>query len=211
MKYSLLVFILFMPGIVLCQKNDKQPRFFSNPIVVDSASTLMLPVKYNTDIVSVNKMVYSNEYYANIIFYNFATDKSKKLFKDDTFIKSFPGESDFYYRSDRPLKQNNFTERWVFYFVKEVDSNRNGRIDSDDPCILYVSDKAGDSLKSLTLSTENAVSINIFEKQGFALIKMQRDTNNDNNFDSKDKDYYYVRLDLDTLTLGSTIEVKDKI
>ncbi len=69
--------------------------------------------------------------------------------------------------------------------------------------------KNRDKLKALTLPNENAISIDIFDKQGFALVKMQRDTNNDKNFNSKDKDYYYVRLDLNKLQFGNKIEVKD--
>ena len=40
-----------------------------------------------------------------------------------------------------------------------------------------------------------------------ALIKIQRDLNNDNNFTSKDSDFYYIKIDLTTLTFGNKIEL----
>jgi hypothetical protein len=73
---------------------------------------------------------------------------------------------------------------------------------------LYVSDKQGNELKALTSNSENAVSIEIYEDQNFALVKMQRDEDANGDFESNDKDYYYVRLNLDNLTLGNKIEMK---
>ena len=72
-----------------------------------------------------------------------------------------------------------------------------------------MTDINGNGIKSITNANENAVSIDVYDKQGFALIKLQRDLDKDYDFDSDDKDYYYIRLDLNTLTLGNKIEIKD--
>lgn len=40
------------------------------------------------------------------------------------------------------------------------------------------------------------------------LIKMQRDYNNDKDFTYKDKDYYYLKVDLSNFTTLSKIELK---
>ncbi|SDD40367.1 hypothetical protein SAMN05216323_11741 [Williamwhitmania taraxaci] len=80
---------------------------------------------------------------------------------------------------------------------------------SDSSDILYVSDKKGNGLKPITSNYENAISIDIYDKQGFALIKLQRDLDKDNDFESDDKDYYYIRLDLNTITLGNKIEINN--
>jgi hypothetical protein len=128
------------------------------------------------------------------------------LFSENTFIKETDREYDYKYR----LKRNNFdiSSKWIFYFVKSTDYNKNKRIDSNDPFILYVSDKHGNGLKALTPTNENAVSIDIYDKQGFALIKMQRDADKDNHFEYGDLDFYCIRLDLTTLALGNKIEVQ---
>ncbi len=189
------------------QKSDKIPRFFADPLIADSLTTLMIPTRYNTDLLTSGKLALWNDYYANIIFYNFNTDSAKRLFKDDTFIKGFTTNFNSYYRNERPLATENISSKWIFYFVKPTDYDKSGRVDNDDPSILYVSDKYGNGLQAITPDNENAVSINIFDKQGFALIKMQLDLDKDNDFESDDKDFYYFRLDLNTLKPGNKIKV----
>lgn len=190
------------------QKSDKLPSFFADPIITDSSSTLMIPTRYNADLLTSSKIGVWNDYYANIIFYDFKADSSKRLFKDDTFIKGFTNDYNSYHRYQRTNKPENISSKWIFYFVKPTDYNKSGRVENEDPSILFVSDKYGNGLKSITPTNENAVSIAIFDTQGFALIKMQRDLDNDNNFESDDKDFYYIRLDLNTLILRNKIEIK---
>lgn len=191
------------------QKSEKLPRFFADPIIADSSSTLMIPTRYNADLLTSSKIALWNDYYANIIFYDFKADSSKRLFMDDTFIKGFTNYYNSYYRDERTNKPENMSSKWIFYFVKPTDYDKSGRVDNDDPAILFVSDKYGNGLKAITPTNESAVSIDIFDKQGFALIKMQRDLDKDNDFEYDDKDFYYIRLDLNTLTLGNKIEIKN--
>ncbi len=190
------------------QKSDKTPRFFADPIVSDSATTILIPTRYNADILTSSKIALWSDFYANIIFYDVKSDTTKRLFSDDTFIEGFSIGKNPYYSFTRTNKPENISSKWIFYFVKPADYDRNGRIDNDDPSILYVSDKFGNGLKSITPTNENAETIDVFDKQGFALIKMQRDMDNDFDFESNDKDFYYVKLDLNTLTLGNKIELK---
>ena len=90
----------------------------------------------------------------------------------------------------------------------DFDSNGNSKIDDDDPATLYVSGIHGEGLKALTPQNENVVDIDIYEKHNFALIKVQRDFNKDGNFNSKDADYYYMKIDLATLAFGKKIELR---
>jgi hypothetical protein len=203
-SFSILAFSLF----TWSQKSNKAPIYFAEPIMVDSNSTVIIPTRYDSDLLTSSKFALWSSYYANIIFYDFNTDVSKRLFSDDTFIRSFTNNYPQNYRFERPLKPKNVSSKWIFYFVTPTDYNKSGRIDNDDPCILYVSDKQGNELKALTSNSENAVSIEIYEDQNFALVKMQRDEDANGDFESNDKDYYYVRLNLDNLTLGNKIEMK---
>ena len=206
MKKTLLGFILILSFVTGFGQSSKISRFFSDPIIVDSSSTVIIPIRYKEDLFTSSKI--GNDYYANIIFYNFVTDSSKSLFKDNSFIREFRNDNDYYYRYDKVDKQNSISINWIFYFVKE-DYNKNGHIDYKDPSVLFVSDKHGNGLKSVTPADKNAVSINLYDKLGFALIKIQCDSNNDKEFDSDDKEYYFIRLDLKTLTLGNKIEIKN--
>lgn len=210
MKAKILVLFIASSALVLAQKSHKVPKYFSEPFLIDSSSTVVLiPTLYNAELFSSStKLALRDNFYANIIFYNCKTDTYKKLFVEDTFIEGFkPRYISYYEQGDRTDKLKNVSSKWIFYFVKAIDYNKNGRIDSNDPSILYVSDKNGDNLRAITSLNENAESIQIFDKQGYALIKMQRDLNNDMDFDYSDKDYYYVRLDLSNLTLGNKIEL----
>ena len=183
-------------------------KYFADPILTDSLSTIMIPILYDNNLLNSSKLSYG-DYFANIIVYDFKTDSSKRLFKDDTFIKGFEKEYNYYNRVKND-KFDNICSKWIFYFVKSIDYNKNGKIDKYDPYILYVSDKNGRELKSITPLNENAASIAIYDKQGFALIKMQRDLDKDNDFEYDDYDYYYLRLDLNTLTLGDKINIIKK-
>jgi hypothetical protein len=205
-QYIILTFFALTVYNSFGQKSTKIAYYFDDPIVVDSSSTVIIPSRYNTELFSANKISLWGDFYANIIFYNFTTDSYKKLFDNDTYIVGFSNRynSDFY----NTKRQNNFTSKWLFYRVKNIDRNKSGRIDNNDPSILFVSDIHGDKLKALTTENENVVGIDIFEKQGFALLKIQRDIDNDGNFKDNDKDFYFVKLDLGTLTFGNKIETK---
>lgn len=209
MKQPLALFLLIITTQwCFSQKSEKAGRYFTDPIIVDSTSTIMIPTRYDADLFTSNKIVLWNDYYANILFYNFQTDSTKKLFAKDTFIKGFSNYYSSFYPNENNAKLLSQSSNWIFYFVKESDYNGSGRIDEDDPSILYISDKYGNNLKALTAPNENAESIKIFEKQGFALIKIQRDLNGDLKFETKDKDYYFIRFDLSKLTFGKKIEIK---
>jgi hypothetical protein len=174
---------------------------FGGVMMADSASTIMIPILYDAKLFS-DKMAWGGNYYANLLFYNFKTDKSKKLFAKNTYITSLVE----YHYGER-VKTNTITKDYIFYRVQSVDHNKNGKIDPRDPSILYVSDKQGNNLKVLTAENENVVGLEIFDKQRFMLVKMQRDLNQNRHFDPEDEDFYYVKLDLDSLTFGTKIEL----
>ncbi|MCZ8215455.1 MAG: hypothetical protein O9262_04405, partial [Cyclobacteriaceae bacterium] len=156
---------------------------------------------------SSNKIAFWGDYYANIVAYNFQTDTYKKLFEKDTFIESFRGVY-YAYNSRTDTKLKNITRKWVILLVKTTDTNNSGRIDEKDPSVLFAVSVDGKSLKQLTSEIENVVSFDIFDKQGFVLMKIQKDSNNDKSFKPEDKDFYFKKLNLTDLTLGKEIEIK---
>lgn len=206
MNYRYLIWIfVIIPLFSFGQKSENIPVYFSSPIITDSASTLMIPVKYNAEAASSSKFSLHRNYYANILFYNFITDTYKSLFAENTFIRDFAENKYAYNRMSATQKNATMSSQWVFYFVKPADFNQSGEIDEEDATVLYVSDKYGNGLKALTSVNENAVSLEMFDQQGFALIKMRRDSNLDSKFDEKDIEWYYIRLILSNLELGKPI------
>jgi hypothetical protein len=207
-KFLLTLSSIFFATQILAQKSDKTPRYFEDPIITDSSSTLLIPIRYNSGAFSSNKLALWGDYYANIIFFDFKNNTSKRLFDTDTFIRGFYNNDDFYRRTERSKNIKDTSKQWLFLFVTTNDYDQNDKINSDDPAVLYVTDLQGNQLKALTPANENAQSINIYEDQGFALVKMQRDSDKDHNFEYDDRDFYYIRLDLKTLELSTKIEIK---
>lgn len=200
--------ISFFCSHALLAQSSKQP-YLDNPIILDSASSFLIPVRYDVTVFSSNdKLAIFGNYYANIVFYNIQTDSSKILFKKDTYIMDF--KIPFYYNKSvyDNLGNSNRTKKCVILRVKDVDYNQNGRIDNNDPDILYVTDNLGHTLRCLSTKDESVLSIQIFEKQNFALVKFQRDNNHNGKYDYRDDEYFYAKLDFATLTLGNKIELK---
>lgn len=206
-KQLILSFLIYSATSIYGQSTGKISDYFSDPIVVDSSSMIIIPTIYNSDFLSSNKISLGGNFYANIVFYDFTTDTYTKLFEKNTFITSFNSNYRYYYNNDKPQNKN-ITSKHLLYLVSNIDHNQNGKIDGDDPSMLYVSDTRGKELKVLTTENENVVNIDLFEKQNFALIKIQRDSNLDGEYDWKDNSYYFLKLDLTTLTFGNKIETK---
>jgi hypothetical protein len=191
----------------LCQKGPS--RYFGEPILTDTLSTLFIPTRYNEEFLSSNKIAFWGDYYANIIVYDYKTDSNKKLFEKDTFIESFRSNNNYYsYGTRTNEKVKNVTTKWVFLLVKTKDTNNSGRIDEKDPSVLFAVSTNGENLKQLTDEKENVVSFDTYDKQGFVLIKIQRDSDNDKSFKTEDKEYYFKKINLNDLTLGKGIELK---
>jgi len=186
----------------LCQK--RSARIFDEPILTDTLSTLFIPIRYNEQILSHNKIAFWGDYYANIIVYNFKTDSSKKLFPSDTYIKSLRANYSYTTRDNEKIR--NLCSKWVFVLVKPNDTNGNGRIDENDPSVLMSVSTDGQTIKQLTEATEDVVEIIPFEKQGFVLIKIQRDVDGKSSFGHDNKECYFKKINLTDLTSGKTID-----
>jgi hypothetical protein len=182
------------------------PYFGNEIIVTDSASTIMIPVNYNVNpFSSNNKLALSRNIHANIVFYDFVKDSVRKLFERNTYIESI--ENQYEYDFKILSHQRNTIGKYLFYKVYNSDYDKNGRIDYTDPAILFISDNHGKHLKAISPENENVVLVRVFEKQNFLLLKMQRDVDHDRDFKNSDDDYYYVKFDINTLTLGHKIEL----
>jgi hypothetical protein len=202
---TLLIGLTILTTDGLCQKGPG--RYFGEPIPTDSLSTLFIPIRYNEEFLSSNKIAFWGDYYANIVAYNFQTDTYKKIFDKDTFIESLRnGNYTYGTRTTDGIK--NITNKWVLLLVKPKDTNNSGRVDEKDPSVLFAVAVDGQTLKQLTDETENVVSFDNFEKQGFILIKVQRDSNNDKSFKNEDKEFYFKKVSLVNLTMGKGIEIK---
>lgn len=184
------------------QDRKRPSQYFDEPIVMDSSSTLFIPIRYDVSLFSSDKLASFGDYYSNIIVYDYKTDQSRPLFTSDTYIESLTPSHGY---KSSSIPQHTSTD-WVFYRVKSTDYNGNGKIDVNDPFVLFVSTRTGTNLKQLTHEKEHVASISFFEKLGFILVKIVRDSNGDRNFKPDDASYY-LKIDLKTLGTGNQIEM----
>lgn len=205
MKAQVLLIVTMMVSIITTvygQDRKKVTQYFDEPMVMDSSSTLFIPIRYDVSFFSSDRLTSYGDYYANIIVYDYKTDQYRPLFPTVTYIESLtPGHS---YKSSS-ISQHTSTD-WVFYRVKSTDYNGNGKIDINDPFVLFVSTRTGTNLKQLTHEREHVASISYFEKLGFLFVKIVRDSNSDRNFKPDDTSYY-MKIDLKSLEAGNPIEL----
>lgn len=201
----LITLLLISAGVVFGQEFGKLKRGFHmrDGIITDSASTIMIPVDGQR--LSSGKLTDQNYFCVNLVFYDFVADNSFKLFNQETYIAYLRYYQNY---SGRDKRNPGIVKNWILYCVKNVDSNKDGKIDSDDPDILYSSDIHGKNLKQLTTEQESVASIHVYHDQGFALLTMQRDSDKDGSYKTDDKEYFHIKLDLATLSLGKKIESK---
>ena len=181
-------------------------RYVGQPMFTDSLSTMFFPTRYNEEFLSNNKIAFWGDYYANIIAYNFKTDNYRRVFEKYKYIESI-GRNDSAFPVQTHLKIKNITSKWIFLLIKPTDTNENGRIDEHDPSVLFAVSMDGQTLKQITTDIENVVSFDNYEKQGFLLLRIQKDSNSDGSFKAEDKIFYYRTVKLTDLSLGKKIDV----
>ncbi|HCZ37187.1 MAG TPA: hypothetical protein DHV26_14795 [Cytophagales bacterium] len=205
MRYLFLLITVTFTSFAFGQRYTKGENSLGNPILTDSASTLFIPILYNEALLSSNKIAAWGGYYANLIVYNFNSDSYKKLFSTDTYLQlvSLPAtRHGFVTANTNIIKLNR-----IFLFVKETDTNKSGRIDENDASVLYTVTPTGENLQALTTGKDHVISVEVYGHAEFALVQFQRDINQDGNFNFKDTEYYYRKLDLKTLKWGKEIKI----
>ncbi len=198
--------ILFIIGLYIftlnafSQNSDKLPRYFDNPIMIDTTNTLLIPIRYNTDLLSSSKIGLRSNYYANILITSADNSVVKKLFETDTYILPLRlTENSRYYDKYGYSYYKSISTKWIFFLIKNNDLDKNQRIDEKDPTILYVTDLSANGLRKITDENENVIDYYIYENQNLIMVKIQRDLTNDRKFTRKDKDFYFLFLDYKSL------------
>jgi hypothetical protein len=197
MKLHLFTALLLFSMLASAQiENKPKPEQVGQIDRIDSSDYFIVPVRGGEDGASNSKLLWSPGKYTNIIVYNAARDEAKRVFDENQAI-------DAYYEDGAAL--NAKFDRVLFYKVMSSDYNGDGKKDWKDPGILWVSNVKGNDLKQVTAEGEELESIQIFAKEGYALLRLSPDTNGDKSIDHKDGGTYYVKLDLKTLTFGNKI------
>jgi hypothetical protein len=200
MKYFKPLFMLIFTFLYVNLSAQKGNHAFGISILTDSTSTLFFVVNSPDD--GLGGKV-GNTSIANILVYNFVTEEQNLLFPMNSYdIQQF--WTSHYTEAPRFMARS---KTWIFIKAEE----KNSPLASNcRPSILFICDNKGKQLKQLTTNAENCKEVIIYEKLGFALLKMQKDNNNNNCFNYKDDFYYYKRLNLSDLSFGKDIELPNR-
>jgi hypothetical protein len=85
--------------------------------------------------------------------------------------------------------------QYLVYVLEDMDSNKDGKLDSNDIKNLYISSINGDDFTKLSEEFQELIDWNLIETQNRLYFRTIEDTNKNGAFDKDDKiHYHYVDL-----------------
>jgi hypothetical protein len=176
-----------------------EPRF-AGPIQVDSSQYYLIPRLLDAQ----NSVAYGNGkgylpwgHYADILFYNAATNQSKKLFDGQLALIQPFDEGQRSYNDDRTAVPANLLPNHIVYLARTDNFNGDNGLDGGDPLYLYLSTKTGEQLTQITPKGLNVVSWTLSKDKKMILVKMNKGNTGNKKADSDDGQLFY-RIDLHT-------------
>lgn len=103
------------------------------------------------------------------------TDK-KVIIQTATYLKDFADKS---------------KEQIMVYSISDMDTNRDGRLDSNDIKSLYISKISGENFIKLTPDYQELIDWNIIEAKNRLYFRTIQDSNKNGDFDKDDAVFYY--------------------
>ncbi len=175
------------------------------PIVMEGTSVLLHPIgelsiseagdnrlessSYKKDrnfLVSNSSEYEITGYLSNIKFQQVGSDSLSALTDKPVIIERITYLKNFADKSKKQL---------LVYVLEDLDSNKDGRLDSDDIKNLYISDINGHGFTKLSADFQELIDWNIIESQNRLYFRTIEDINRNGAFDKDDKVHYHF-LDL---------------
>lgn len=220
-KYSVLALITLL---VSCKEETEKPKvIYENtskersepkidtskilvadlPIQMEGTSVLLFPIGEFTVANGTSKAKYSSSeresfvvsnsneheitgYLSNFKFQQIGSDSLKiltdkpVLIERVTYLKSI---------ADKTKKQ------FLVYVLEDMDSNKDGKLDSNDIKDLYISTIDGSNFKKLSVEFQEFIDWNVIDSQNRLYFRTIEDINKNGAFDKDDKVHYqYVDL-----------------
>lgn len=163
------------------------------PIIIEDSDWVTIPLTLE-EVEEKNGMLKSSSYgrqyaYWNFIFFNSETRESHLLSDSlKMFISSYNHKSSTHNSSTR----NTENEKNIFYLIATLDYNKDGKLNSEDPKYLYISDLSGKNLRQISPVNFDVINWQIMEKANIVIIQARRDNNNDKEFNNKDETVNFI-------------------
>lgn len=206
---KLLIFAITVLGLGACNETPKEsfdeqqteansettnPKYnainlqVNKPTVLDSSDWIHYPLTLQ-EIEETDKGFKSSSYgrqyaYWNIAFYNTET-KETRLLSDSLkmLINSISSKNEEFTHSEYRKKSTGL----IYYSITIKDFNQDGKLNSEDPKYLFISDLSGKDFKQVSpddLDLSHWLPISETNK---VLIQAIKDINNDKKFDNEDE------------------------
>lgn len=168
---------------------------FNTPTIPDSSDWVLYPLRLE-ELEETEKGLKSSEYgresayaYWNIAFFNTET-KETRLLSDSLkmLINAIHTENE---EDDPSGQRNDKNDRLIYYTLTKTDYNQDGKLTSDDPVYLFVSDLSGRNFKQVSPDNLNLIHWERY-KTNEILIQAHKDSNNDKKFNGDDEIISFV-------------------
>jgi hypothetical protein len=171
---------------------------FGQPVLIDSSVYVMYPlILENND--ESERGIGSSSYggpttYWNIVFYNTENDEYHLLdenlkmviYSYDPRNSDGGGSSSSSDLSDYPENGYNQVDRLLYYSITTTDFNKDGKLNSEDPSYLFISDKAGRHFKQISPDSMSVQSWQTIKGANKILMQLISDNNNDKKYTEED-------------------------
>lgn len=162
---------------------------FINPIVLDSSDWIMYPLTIE-ELEETEKGLKSSSYgrqyaYWNIAFYN-TESKQTRLLSDSLkmLVNSISPKNEVIIQSGQ-RKQKNVGH--IYYSITTKDFTQDGKLNSDDPEYLFISDLSGQNFKQVSPDNFDLIHWQTILETNKIIIQVRKDINKDKKFDNDDE------------------------
>jgi hypothetical protein len=170
----------------------------NNPTVIDSSDWVIYPLTLE-ELEETEKGFKSSSYerqyaYWNVAFYNTET-KQTRLLSDSLkmLINSISSNNETIIHSGQRKEKN---AGLIYYSITTKDYNQDGKLNSDDPKYLFISDLAGQDFKQISPDNFDLIHWRAIQVTNKILIQARKDTKKDKKFNSDDEIVSFI-YDLD--------------
>ncbi len=177
---------------------------------IDSSAILLFPlsVSENEDRNGFSRSYKDmpNDEFWNIAFLNSKTNEYHLLSENKMLITGYQYNIKGYERA-KVLNDK------IFYTIRAVDFNKDKLYNENDPLYLFISDKKGNNFKQVSPSNYNFQEWTYIDSSNKIILKLQKDSDNNNLFDYKDETVIYdvnANFEKDATEVFST-EFKNKL
>tara|TARA_R110000823_G_scaffold139401_1_gene269182 strand:- start:39 stop:776 length:738 start_codon:yes stop_codon:yes gene_type:complete len=177
------------PNIESDSKYNSINLRINNPTVLDSSDWIIYPLTLE-ELEETEEGFESSSYgrsaaYWNVAFYNTET-KESRLLSDNLkmLINTISPKNESIIQSGQQKAVN---QGQIFYSIIIDDFNQDGKLNSDDPEYLFISDLSGEGFKQVSPKNFELIYWQSIVTTNKVLIQARQDINQDQKFDSEDE------------------------